>query len=87
MSSRSPVGLTHAEELREPPRSDTHMRPAESRTNKPVDPNAPKCEACGGYHGGVNSEIACLRSAVRQLRDGLRLFDPNHPLVMWGQRR
>lgn len=36
---------------------------------KPVDKSAPKCVACGRWHGGGgNLEILCLRREVLRLR-------------------
>jgi hypothetical protein len=39
---------------------------AEKRT----DPNTPRCRGCGGYHGGVNPQLLCLRRALDQ-KDGV----------------
>lgn len=36
-----------------------------------VDPNAPKCVACGRYHGSVNASTRCLEVEMRRLRDVL----------------
>jgi hypothetical protein len=33
-----------------------------------VDPHAPKCIACGRYHGGVNQGALCLEHEIRRLR-------------------
>jgi hypothetical protein len=42
---------------------------ADPNAAKPVDPNAPKCAACGRYHGGVNTELHCLRAGLQRQRD------------------
>lgn len=36
--------------------------------DKPVDKNTPHCVGCGGWHGGVNAEINCMRDEIKRLR-------------------
>lgn len=44
-------------------------RPAESSTDKPVDPNTRMCVSCNRWHGGGgNKERLCLEACVRSLR-------------------
>jgi len=37
-----------------------------------VDKNAPKCVACGRYHGSVNRGIACVQEALEKSRERIR---------------
>jgi ribosomal protein S14 len=35
---------------------------------KPIDKNAPRCIACGHYHGSVNAGMLCLEREILRLR-------------------
>jgi hypothetical protein len=41
---------------------------AANATPAGVDPHAPKCVACGRYHGSINVSTRCLEDKVRELR-------------------
>jgi hypothetical protein len=63
---KGPIGLTRAEEA--------HF-PAMPTGPKPVDRNAPKCVACGQYHGSVNVVRACLERKVIEQRDEIQALE------------
>ena len=63
MSARAPVGLLSFERKGE--------GSADANASKPVDPNAPKCAACGRYHGSINVELRCLREGLQRQREAI----------------
>jgi hypothetical protein len=50
-----------------PSDGDPFRRPAEPHTDKPIDPNTPKCAGCNSYHGSVNKERNCMVAKIREL--------------------
>lgn len=53
--------------------SDERWVPPLPDAQKPVDPNSPKCHGCGRYHSIQQVEVFCLRHALAQVRDQLRV--------------